>query len=78
MEIPEHPEIACCLATGYPYPNRPEVRCCDCDKHMNYEDSYDWDGDIVCENCLKDRIEDNFNISEIANALGIHHAMKIE
>lgn len=78
MTVPEHPEVARCLATGYPHPLRPEVTCCDCGKSMNYDDSFNWDGDIICEMCLKERIDENFNISEIAGALGIHHAMAIE
>ncbi len=71
MDIPEHPEIAMALATGYPHPERPCIHCCDCDKALTNEDVFDWDGDILCEGCVKERIEENYTISEIAVALGI-------
>jgi len=70
-DIPDHPDIARALATGYPHPEKPCIRCCDCNKSLTDKDVYDWDGDFLCEGCVKERIEENFTISEIAAALGI-------
>ncbi len=71
--IPEHPDIARTLATGYPRPSvRPPAHCCDCGKELWGDDSvFDWDGDQLCETCVKDRIEENFDIRAVADALGI-------
>lgn len=73
MEIPEHPEIARCLATGYPYPEgRNVIHCDDCECVLSGEDTvYDWDGDCLCEDCVKERIEENYDIKDIAELLGI-------
>ncbi len=71
MDITEHPQIAMALATGYPHPEAPCIHCCDCEKSLMNEDAFDWDGDPLCENCVMERIEQNYSISEIAVALGI-------
>lgn len=75
MNIPEHPDVECTLKTGYPHPAMQCVRCCDCEAPLVDEEAYDWDGDTLCESCVKDRIEENYGISDIADALGIRHAM---
>lgn len=79
MEIPEHPEIARCMATGYPHICKPtqKVDCCDCGKTMEFDDSFDWDGDIICAGCLKGRIEENFNIEDIAKLIGVRRPIQV-
>lgn len=74
MNIPDHPKIACALATGYPYPvKEPEpVNCTDCGLELTGEDTvFIYDGEPCCENCCRDRIEEEFDMVAIARALGI-------
>lgn len=76
MNIPEHPEIARTLATGYPQPVKdPDpVNCTDCGLELDGEDTvFIYDGEPCCENCCRDRIEEEFDLSYIAERLGIHH-----
>lgn len=73
MNIPDHPEIAMALATGYPHPVREHfIACCDCGAELSGADPvYDWDNDLVCESCCEKRIGENYFIKDIAEALGI-------
>lgn len=72
MNIPEHPEIARCLATGYPHPLRPDVTCCDCNKVLAGDDTvYIWDGEAVCDDCVRDRINESIDTQTLAECLGI-------
>ena len=74
--IPEHPEIACALATGYPKPPKePDpVNCTDCGLELEGENTvFIYDGEPCCENCCRDRIEEEFDMSYIAERLGIRH-----
>ena len=74
QNIPDHPEIACALATGYPNsPKEPDpVHCSECGTELTRDDKvYDYDGDALCENCCRDRIEEEFDMSYIAQALGL-------
>lgn len=79
MNIPEHPEIARCLVTGYPgkCEESKMVECCDCETEISFDDSYDWDGDLVCAECLEERIKESFNIEDIAKLIGVHHPIQI-
>lgn len=48
------------------------VHCCDCGKELTGDDPvFDWNGDLLCEDCCKTSIEASFSILEIANALKI-------
>ncbi len=72
----DHPDIASALATGYPCGYRePPILHCDnanCDCELEGSDSvYIFDGEKLCEDCCKAAIRDNFNLEEIAAALGI-------
>lgn len=72
--IPEHPEIACALATGYPKPPKEPgpVNCTDCGLELTGADNvFIYDNEPLCENCCRDRIEEEFDMSHIAKALGI-------
>lgn len=73
MEIPEHPEIARTLKTGYPVKeDSNEIRCVDCEIILAEDDAvYIWDGDYLCEKCLMERIEEQIPIKTIAEAIGI-------
>jgi len=81
MNIPDHPEIACALATGYPYPVKdPEpVNCTDCGLELTGEDTvFIYDGEPCCENCCRDRIEEEFDMSHIAKLLNIPTKSAVE
>lgn len=70
-DVPDHPEIACALRTGYPRPLPPHITCADCDKELYGDDPvYTPDGVTVCEDCMKERIHE-MTTSELAEALGI-------
>lgn len=71
--IPDHPDIANALRTGYPYgDDRPEIVCEDCgDSLISTERVYFFDGEPVCEKCALERIEEQFSIHDIADKLGI-------
>ena len=73
MEIPEHPEIDRCLSTGYPnVEERKVITCVDCDKELYGDDAvFIWDGEYLCEECVLERIEENYPIKTIAELLGI-------
>lgn len=73
MNIPEHPEIARCLATGYPHPERHNtILCVDCGAELAGKDTvFIWDGENLCEDCVKDRIEENIDTQTLAESLGI-------
>ena len=74
MNIPDHPEIACALATGYPHPPKelPAVYCDECSHEMTGDEKvYDYDGEALCENCCRDRIMEDIDMETIARALGI-------
>lgn len=70
-QIPDHPEIACALRTGYPRPVK-SVKCADCGEEFTGDHRmYISDGDLVCENCLRSRIEENYNSDDLAEAFGM-------
>lgn len=71
--IPEHPEIACALATGYPKPpiEADPVYCSECSREMYGDETvFVYDGETLCENCCRDRIMEDIDMSEIARKLG--------
>lgn len=71
MRIPEHPEIEMALRTGYPKKTR-FVRCVDCGADL-FGDSelYESDGDLICGECLKERILGNYSVADLAAAFDI-------
>lgn len=72
MNIPEHPQIARVLATGYPEPVSKPMNCVECGAEFNhFESVFLYDGDAICENCCRDRIMEDFNMEDIAKALQI-------
>lgn len=72
-DIPDHPEIARCLETGYPnLPNTKAIRCDDCEKDMDDNDTlYIWEGRHICGECLKECIEEAYPIETLAEELNI-------
>lgn len=74
MEIPDHPDVACALLTGYPraFESFKHIECEDCG-HELYGDQkiYLHDGDIVCGTCLKKRILEAYSIDDLADAFDI-------
>lgn len=71
MGIPEHPEIARTLRTGYPRSCK-DVQCKDCGSAMSgthriYVDN----GDVLCGSCLKIRIHDEHTVDDLADAFDI-------
>ena len=72
MQIPEHPEIAMALRTGYPHKCR-SVKCVDCEQeYSGNETMYNYDGDIVCGCCMKDRLLDAHGVADLAAAFDIY------
>lgn len=75
FHIGDCPEIKRALATGYPHPPREwhtAVVCDDCGAELSDDAPvYEWDGDFLCERCVRERIKEDFSIQEIAEALGI-------
>jgi len=70
-DLPDHPEIACALRTGYPRPLPPHVTCSDCGKELYGDDPvYTPDGETICEDCMEERIQE-MKMSDLADALGI-------
>lgn len=70
-EIPDHPEIAYALRTGYPKPVK-FVKCADCGEEFTGDHRmYISDGDLVCGNCLWNRIEENYDSDDLAEAFDI-------
>ena len=71
MGIPEHPEIAQALRTGYPRPCR-SVKCADCEQEFYGSDQmYNYEGELVCGCCMKDRLLDDQGIADLAEAFDI-------
>lgn len=71
MGIPDHPEIACALRTGYPRPYK-SVRCEDCGSEMSGSHRmYIDNGDVLCGSCLKARILDEYTTDDLADAFDI-------
>lgn len=72
-EVPEHPEVAHALLTGYPHPVR-SVRCTDCDQEFSGgEAMYISDGEPVCPDCARERILEAYDTADLAFAFGIPH-----
>lgn len=69
----EHPEITMTLRTGYPKPYKENtVVCAYCGREISARESaYDWDGDVICEKCCRECIDDNYSLRDIAEALKI-------
>ena len=77
-EIPDHPEIACALRTGYPRQIR-YVRCADCGKQFSGDHKmYLSDGDLICGGCLRDRILENYDDDDLAEAFGMEKTTACE
>ncbi len=71
LEIPDHPEIAHTIRSGYPRPYK-TIRCADCGLemsgvHLIYIDN----GNALCGTCLKARIRDGYTIDDLADALDV-------
>ena len=71
-EIPDHPEIACALRTGSPRECK-SILCADCQCEELYGDKkiYIRNDDIICGDCLKEWILENYDIDELADAFDI-------
>lgn len=72
MDIPEHPQVARALATGYPEPIPDSIFCEECSHEFEADDKvYLYDGERLCENCCRERIMEDFDVEQIAEALQI-------
>ena len=70
-EIPDHPDIARTLLTGYPHESK-SVKCADCEQEFYGDERiYICDGDAVCADCLKERLLDTHSIADLAEAFDI-------
>ena len=67
--LPDHPEIARTLRTGYPYSLK-SLFCADCGKEL-INKLYISDGDTLCENCTRERILANYDTADLAAAFDI-------
>ena len=71
LEIPDHPDIARTLLTGYPHESK-GIICADCEKEMYGDEKvYISDGDTVCGDCLKERLLEAYDIDDLADAFDI-------
>ena len=74
LEIPDHPDIARTLLTGYPHESKGLI-CADCEKEMYGDEKvYISDGDTVCGDCLKERILEAYDIDDLADAFDIRRS----
>lgn len=74
LEIPDHPDIARTLLTGYPHESK-GIICADCEKEMYGDEKvYISDGDTVCGDCLKERILEAYDIDDLADAFDIRRS----
>ena len=72
-DIPEHPDIASALQTGYPagIKELPSVRCSDCGMELSGDDLvFDYDGDSLCGNCFIDCLTEDMSPEDIAKRMG--------
>lgn len=72
-DIPEHPDIASALQTGYPARSCAvhHVTCMDCDEELTGSDLvFDYDGDALCGNCFIDRLTEDMSPEDIAKRMG--------
>lgn len=72
MNIPDAPDIARALRTGYPGPLPPQsIHCEYCNKELTGEDSvFSYDGDLVCDCCFMDQLQEDLLAEDIARKLG--------
>lgn len=70
-EIPDRPDIARTLLTGYPHKSK-FVKCADCEQEFSGDERiYISDGDAVCADCLKERLLEAYDIDDLADAFDI-------
>lgn len=69
----EHPVITATERWGYPYPpDRETIHCEYCQSELFVgEPVFEWDGDLICEECCRNAVEESFSFFEIASALRI-------
>lgn len=81
--LPDHPEIACAMSTGYPCPIPKEhIECGDCSATLIGNDEvYEWPDAhrglyakpvALCEDCFVERVN-SLCATEKANRLGVTH-----
>ena len=72
MSIPDHPEIAQALRTGHPHNTEPlGWKCLYCDRELaDDENLYDYDGDLICDNCFTEQLLENMSAEDLAKRLG--------
>lgn len=69
----EHPVITRTERTGYPSPIKEHKTICErCGTELRSRDLvFTFDGQEMCEDCVKQCVEDSYSLSEIAEALNI-------
>lgn len=73
MNIPDAPDIACALRTGYPRPVKEAnpIECEYCGKELSgNDDVFCVDGDLICECCFIECLENNHTAKDIAAQFG--------
>lgn len=69
--IPDHPDIARALSTGYGRAFR-AVRCTSCRAEFTGDSPlYNYYGDILCRTCFRRSLLDDKNTDELADAFNI-------
>ena len=72
MNIPDAPDIARALRTGYPGPLPPQsIHCEYCNAELSSDDPvFSFDGDLVCDECFMKQLQEQWSVTDIASRLG--------
>lgn len=71
MRISDHSEISCALRTGYPREYK-SVQCAGCQQEFSGDQKmYISGGDVVCADCLKERLLEAYSIDDLADVFDI-------
>lgn len=72
MNIPDAPDIDRVLLTGYPEPLQPHsIHCEYCGAELSSDDPvFSYEGDLVCDECFMNQLQEDLSISDIARKLG--------
>lgn len=71
MNIPDAPDIDRALRTGYSGPLPQSIHCEYCNAELSSDDPvFSYDGDLVCDECFMNQLQEDLSISDIAKRLG--------
>lgn len=74
MNIPDHPDVASALRTGYPLGAQESkaIKCDYCGKELSGDDYvFDYGGSPTCEECLMENLKEDYAICKIAEQFGL-------